>query len=115
VVAQRLPRTLCGQCKREVTLRADDLAAAGFKADADIEAYEPGGCARCGSTGYKGRLGIYEVMTVSDEIRGLTVTRAPTDEIAATAISQGMRTLRNDGLDKVRHGLTSITEVTRVT
>jgi type IV pilus assembly protein PilB len=115
VVAQRLARTLCANCKRPTVLQADALVAAGFKADSDIEGYEAGSCGRCGGSGYKGRLGLYEVMVVTDEIRGLTVIRAPADEIASTAVSQGMRVLRDDGLEKVRLGLTSIAEVARVT
>jgi type IV pilus assembly protein PilB len=115
VVAQRLARTLCAHCKKQITLKAEDLRAAGFTADADIEAFEPGNCQRCGGTGYKGRLGLYEVMTITDEIRDLTIARAAADEIAATAVSQGMLRLRDDGLEKVKLGLTSVTEVARVT
>ncbi|MFN2615904.1 MAG: GspE/PulE family protein [Thermoleophilaceae bacterium] len=115
VVAQRLARTLCSQCKRPTPLKADALQAAGFEIGSDVEAFEPGGCARCGMSGYKGRLGLYEVMPVTDEIRSLAVARATAEEIAASAVANGMRTLRDDGLDKVRLGLTSITEVSRVT
>jgi type IV pilus assembly protein PilB len=115
VVAQRLARTLCTHCKRPTTLDVDALRAAGFEVDVDIQTYEHGGCARCGMTGYKGRVGLYEVMVVSEEIRSLTVARATSEEIENAAIANGMQTLREDGLDKVRLGITSISEVARVT
>ncbi|NLT06344.1 MAG: type II/IV secretion system protein [Solirubrobacterales bacterium] len=114
VVAQRLARRLCPNCKTRTILDVGALREAGFAAAFDVEAYAPVGCARCGGTGYKGRVGIYEVMVVSDEIRDLTIARAAADEIAKVATSQGMRPLRDDGLEKVRQGLTSIAEVTRV-
>ena len=73
------------------------------------------GCARCGHSGYKGRVGLYEVMTVSDEIRELTIDRSSADQMRSVAVQQGMRLLRDDGLEKVRLGVTSIQEVSRVT
>jgi type IV pilus assembly protein PilB len=115
VVAQRLARTLCPTCKRRVLIPAERLRESGFPAQYDLEAHEPAGCGRCGNSGYKGRIGLYEVMTISPEIRELILTRAAADEIARKAVQQGMRRLREDGLDKVRHGRTSISEVTRVT
>ena len=115
VVAQRLARTLCKHCKSEVILTQDVLANNGFNSNVDIEAYEPGGCTRCGGSGYKGRLGLYEVMTVTEEMRTLTIERASADQIAEAAVRNGMRRLRDDGLEKVRQGRTSIAEVARVT
>jgi type IV pilus assembly protein PilB len=115
VVAQRLARTLCPTCKRRVLVPAERLRESGFTVQYDLEAYEPGGCGRCGQAGYKGRTGLYEVMTVSSEIRDLILERAPADRIAQVAVQQGMRRLRDDGLEKVRLGLTSIAEVARVT
>jgi type IV pilus assembly protein PilB len=115
VVAQRLARMLCATCKKRVLIPADRLAEGGFKVQYDLEAYEPAGCGRCGNSGYKGRIGIYEVMTVSGEIRDLILDRAPADKIAQLAMQQGMRRLRDDGLDKVRQGRTSIAEIARVT
>ena len=115
VVAQRLARRLCNYCKQRTVLTAEQLKAAHFfEAAFDIEAYEPIGCARCSHTGYKGRVGMYEVMTVSDEIRAQTIDRASADVMRATAVQQGMRLLRDDGLEKVRLGVTSIAEVARV-
>jgi type IV pilus assembly protein PilB len=114
VVAQRLARTLCTNCKRRTVLRRDALIAAGFPVGADVEAYEPVGCARCNHSGYKGRHGLYSVMTMSDELKDMTVSGAPQADIARAAHEQGMLTLREDGLHKVRAGITSIEEVARV-
>jgi type IV pilus assembly protein PilB len=115
VVAQRLARTLCPQCKRRAIIPAQVLSDHGFRTRFDIEAYEPVGCGRCGGMGYRGRLGLYEVMTMSEEIRNLTLQRASADQIGAVAVREGMRRLREDGLDKVKAGLTSMAEIARVT
>ena len=114
VVAQRLARLLCEECKRRTTIKADVMRANGFNVGLDLEAYEPVGCARCGGSGYKGRIGLYEVMWVSDTIRSLAVAREPTETIAHAAVHEGMMRLREDGLEKVRRGLTSIAEIARV-
>jgi type IV pilus assembly protein PilB len=115
IVAQRLVRQLCTYCKRRTLLSVSSLGKAGFDVAFDLEAYEPVGCGRCGGSGYKGRTGLYEVMVISDEIRDLTVERSSADEIRKVAIAQGMGTLRADGFEKVRNGITSIAEVARVT
>jgi type IV pilus assembly protein PilB len=115
VVAQRLARTLCTHCKKRVMLPATVVQDHGFNAPYDIEAYEPVGCTRCGNSGYRGRVGLYEVMTMSEEIRSLTLARASSEQIGAVAVREGMRRLREDGLDKVKSGQTSIAEVARVT
>src|SRR5947209_10612671 len=115
VVAQRLARTLCSHCKQRAIIPAQVLCDHGFTAQFDIEAYEPVGCARCGGMGYRGRLGLFEVMLISEEIRSLTLQRGSADQIAAVAMRQGMRRLREDGLDKVKSGLTSMAEIARVT
>ncbi|HEX2414872.1 MAG TPA: ATPase, T2SS/T4P/T4SS family [Thermoleophilaceae bacterium] len=115
VVAQRLVRQLCTYCKRRTMLSVSSLEKAGFNVAFDLEAYEPGGCGRCGGSGYKGRTGLYEVMVLSDDIRDLTVERASAEDIRKVASSQGMRTLRVDGFEKVKNGITSIAEVARVT
>src|SRR3954453_6235454 len=114
VMAQRLARRLCNYCKRRTVLTAEALNNAHFDAAFDIEAYEPGGCARCGHTGYKGRVGLYEVMQLTEEIRDLTIERSSAEAIKNVAVEQGMRLLRDDGLEKVRLGVTSIAEVARV-
>jgi type IV pilus assembly protein PilB len=115
VVAQRLARTLCTTCKRRTLIPANVLKDAGFNAGFDLEAYEPAGCGRCANTGFKGRIGLYEVMVLTEEIRKLVLERAPANQIAAAATQAGMRRLREDGLEKVRQGRTSIAEVVRVT
>jgi type IV pilus assembly protein PilB len=114
VVAQRLARLLCEECKRRTTITADVMRANGFNVGLDLEAYEPVGCARCGGSGYKGRIGLYEVMWVSETIRALAVAREPSENIAHAAVHEGMMRLREDGLEKVRRGLTSIAEIARV-
>ncbi len=113
VVAQRLARVLC-TCKRRVTLDARTLAQSGFQVDADVAAYEAAGCPRCGGGGYRGRIGIYEIMPVSDAIRDLTLHSASADRLAETARAEGMRTLRDDAFEKVKQGVTAIDEVIRV-
>jgi type IV pilus assembly protein PilB len=115
VVAQRLARTLCSHCKRRMIIDAAVLRTHGFQTQFDIEAYEPVGCVRCGGMGYRGRTGLYEVMLMSEEIRSLTLQRAAAEQISAVAIREGMRRLREDGLDKVKSGLTSMAEIARVT
>ena len=114
VVAQRLARLLCAECKRPTTLTSDVMRANGFNVGLDLPAFEPVGCARCGGSGYKGRIGLYEVMWVSETIRALAVAREPSDTIAHAAVHEGMMRLREDGLEKVRRGLTSIAEIARV-
>jgi type IV pilus assembly protein PilB len=115
VVAQRLVRRLCTHCKKRTMLSVSSLEKAGFNVAFDLEAYEPAGCNRCGGTGYRGRIGLYEVMTMSDALRELTVERASADEIRNAAVAEGMRPLRADGFEKVQNGITSISEVARVT
>jgi type IV pilus assembly protein PilB len=112
VVAQRLVRTLCAHCKRPSKAPQELLAEYGLY---ESEAFEPVGCTRCANTGYRGRMGIYEVMSVTEEIRGLVLSRASVDDIAATATKQGMRRMRDDGIAKVRAGQTSIAEIERMT
>ena len=114
VVAQRLARLLCEECKQRVTLPAEVMRANGFNVGLDLECYEPIGCARCRGSGYKGRVGLYEVMWVSETIRSLAVAREPAETIAHAAVHEGMMRLREDGLEKVRRGLTSIAEIARV-
>jgi type IV pilus assembly protein PilB len=115
VVAQRLARRLCDECKQGVEVSAAELEQSGFEqAEGGFDAYEPVGCMRCNGTGYRGRIGLYEVMVLSDEIRGLILRKASGDEIAAAAVAGGMRRLSEDGLEKVRQGITSIPEILRV-
>ena len=112
IVAQRLLRLLCKHCKRPLKVSESVLVEHGL---AGAEPYEPVGCSRCGGSGYRGRVGVYEVMSVSERIRGLILERASVDEMVAVAVNDGMLRLRDDGLVKVREGLTSIAEVERMT
>jgi type IV pilus assembly protein PilB len=112
IVAQRLVRMLCTHCKRPQEVPEAVLAEHGL---AGAEPYEAVGCSRCGNSGYRGRVGVYEVMTVSERIRALILARASVDEMVEVAVEEGMRRLRDDGLQKVREGVTSIAEVERMT
>ncbi len=112
VVAQRLARTLCVQCKQPAELPESICAEHGLQAG---EAFEPVGCIRCGWTGYDGRVALYEVMPVTEELRGLILDRRGPDEIAAAARRMGMKYLHKDAIDKVRQGITSLVEMSRVT
>jgi type IV pilus assembly protein PilB len=115
VVAQRLARKLCSSCKRRTIIPTQALVEAGVRVGAEVEAYEPVGCARCNNSGYRGRVGIYSVMSLSDKLKEMTIGRAAEPEIAAVAREEGMLTLREDGVSKVRAGSTSLEEVLRVT
>jgi type IV pilus assembly protein PilB len=115
VVAQRLARKLCTHCKRRTIVPPQAFAEAEVRVGAEIEAYEPVGCARCNQSGYRGRVGLYSVMTMSDRIKEMAIAQASEAEIATVAREEGMCTLREDGIDKVRAGKTSLEEVLRVT
>src|SRR5260221_665077 len=115
LVAQRLARKLCSHCKRRAIVPPQALAEAEVRVGAEIEAYEPVGCSRCNQSGYRGRVGIYSVMGMSERIKEMTVSQAPQAEVGAVAREEGMLTLREDGVAKVRSGLTSLEEVIRVT
>jgi type IV pilus assembly protein PilB len=115
VVAQRLARKLCNHCKKRAVIPIQALQEAGLRAAAEMEAYEPVGCARCNQSGYKGRVGLYSVMGLSERIKEMAVAHAPEAEISTAAREEGMCTLREDGVEKVRAGLTSLEEVLRVT
>jgi type IV pilus assembly protein PilB len=113
VVAQRLARRLC-ECKTPVELSEQVLASNGFDPSyAPLQAFEPNGCVRCGGTGYRGRIGIYQVLQVNDEVRSLILQKGSADDITTVAREHGMGSLRDDGFKKVREGVTSIAEVLR--
>jgi general secretion pathway protein E len=119
VIAQRLVRQLCERCKsRQVLCEADftddpRLATLGFTPGETIHA--PVGCERCGGSGYRGRLGVFEVLELNDELRGLMGEKIDGLKIDQTAIRAGMTTMLDDGLSKCRAGLTSPAEILRVT
>jgi type IV pilus assembly protein PilB len=116
VVAQRLVRRLCVQCRRQYTPPAETLRSLNLvEADAaSIPFYKAVGCDHCNQTGYRGRVGIYEVMRVNDKLRRLIASRAVEDQIREAAIASGMITLGEDGLAKVKSGVTTPEELLRV-
>jgi type IV pilus assembly protein PilB len=114
IVAQRLVRRVCEKCRRPVTPPAEALAEFGVAPSADGFVEAPG-CMACGQTGYRGRLGIFEILEVTDEIRSLIADRASAEEIARAARRSGMRSLREDAVRKAAEGLTTIEEVFRAT
>jgi type IV pilus assembly protein PilB len=113
IVAQRLARRLCSACKEPAKLTGDELEQIGA-GEGDAEVYEPVGCVTCNGTGYAGRIGLYEVLVVNDEIRSLILSKASSGEIEQAAVANGMRRLHQDGMAKVREGTTSLAEVLRV-
>jgi len=116
VVAQRLARRLCDRCKQPTNYSPRQLAALKFELrdGEDPTVFQPVGCQQCSNTGYRGRIALHEVMSVSEEIERLAVTRASSAEIGRTAREQGMLTLRQDGWEKAKLGLTSVEEILRV-
>jgi type IV pilus assembly protein PilB len=116
VVAQRLVRRLCVHCRRQYTPPAETLRALNLtEADAAaIPFYRAGGCDHCNHTGYRGRIGIYEIMRVTDKLRRLIAARASEDQIREAAVAGGMITLGEDGLAKVKQGITTAEELLRV-
>ncbi len=116
VLAQRLGRRLCPACKEQYVPDDVALERIGFPFDPDNPPtiFRAKGCKKCNGIGYKGRMGIHEVLVMSETIERMTVQHASTDEIKRQAIAEGMRTLRDDGFEKVLMGLTSIEEVLRV-
>jgi type IV pilus assembly protein PilB len=115
VVAQRLARKLCSQCKQRAVAPQAALEEAGFRVGGDLDVYEAVGCARCSGSGYRGRIGLFSVMVMTETIKEMTVSHATEAELTQVAREDGMRTLREDGLLKARQGLTSLAEVARVT
>jgi type IV pilus assembly protein PilB len=110
VIAQRLARRVCLACRKAVRVPGQSVGLSG----GEVDIFEAVGCARCRHTGYRGRIGLYEVMNVTDEIRAAIVARSVSQDIARIAIAQGMQTLREDGNAKVRAGATTLVELTRV-
>ena len=116
VLAQRLGRRICANCKEPYKPPADALRRVGFKMD-DLESvvfYRGRGCEQCRHSGYRGRLGIFELMVLNEEIQDLIVKRAPLSEVRNAALAGGMKTLKMDGFQKVLEGITTVEEVMRV-
>jgi type IV pilus assembly protein PilB len=117
VIAQRLARRLCERCKEPTRIGRDALEAAGFPFDLVPEPewafHKTVGCEECGGTGYRGRVGAYELMVITDEVRDMILRRTSTREVAKVARTAGMLPLRDDGLSKAARGITTVEEVLR--
>lgn len=114
VIAQRLVRRLCPDCKRAKKADADDLELLMRKPDEDITIYEPCGCPRCDGTGFKGRIGVYEIMEVSPQLKTIISKNGSAEDIKNKALEEGMDTLRMSATKYVLDGITSVPEMMRV-
>ncbi len=117
IASQRLVRKICTQCKEEEKIPVPALIKLGFsEGEANtLKCYRGKGCPACNNSGYKGRIGLYEVMLLKDELKELTLEGASADEIKKAAVRLGMKTLRMSGLAKVKSGVTSVEEIVRAT
>jgi len=114
VLAQRLVRVICPKCKEKLVPTDATLKDLKLKRSDDLALYHGKGCAKCKDTGYVGRVGIYELLIIDDELRKLIIAKAPADQIKAKAVELGMKTLYEDGIAKALEGITSVEEVLRV-
>jgi type II secretory ATPase GspE/PulE/Tfp pilus assembly ATPase PilB-like protein len=126
VLAQRLTRRLCTNCRKEYTLSREEynelradygekwFERSGIDYSESIKLHEPGGCESCSNTGFRGRMGIHELMEGTPEIKLMIKKQANTEEILKVALQQGMTTLKQDGILKVFQGISHISEVRRV-
>lgn len=123
IIAQRLIRQICNSCKMSIEISFEELTTSFRKEDVEkflgntpkVKIFKGGGCKICRGTGYKDRIGIFEVLEVSKEVKKLIVSKADADIIEAAAVKEGMKTMMQDGLEKVSKGLTTIEEVLRAT
>jgi len=117
ICAQRLVRKICKECREEIQMPAQALVDVGFQLDEAqrVKLYKGRGCASCNNTGYRGRVGLFEVMEMSEDVRELILSGASAMELRRKAIEEGMISLRASGIQKVREGLTTVEEVVRET
>ena len=117
IASQRLARLICTECKEEVKVPVPALVDLGFSEEEaqTIQCYKGKGCSACNNSGYKGRIGLYEVMPLYEELKEMILEGASADELKKTALRLGMKTLRMSGLAKIKKGLTTIDEIVRVT
>ena len=115
ILAQRLVRVICSECREPQPLEQDALGDLGSELGEQDQIFQGKGCKECGNTGYRGRLGIFELMMMEDSIRRLTITNADSTQVRKTSIDNGMVTLRQDGFNKIKRGVTTVAEVLRVT
>jgi type IV pilus assembly protein PilB len=117
VLAQRLARRICNECKEEVKVAEQTLIDLGFTPEEarSGQCYKGKGCARCNGTGYKGRVALYEVMSLSETMKELILNGVSTAELKKAAINEGMNTLRKSGIQKIKEGVSTLEEILRVT
>ena len=117
IASQRLTRLLCESCKEEETVPVPALVQLGFSEEeaATIKCFRGKGCPACNNSGYRGRIALYEILPLKDELKEMILEGASADELKKTAVRLGMRTLRMSGLSKIKKGITSIEEIVRVT
>jgi type IV pilus assembly protein PilB len=117
VLAQRLVRTICAECKHAIDVAPEELRNAGLnpKLAKDYTFYEGAGCIECGGTGYRGRTAICELLDLSDNIRELILLRRPRSEIKNAAHDEGMRFLRESAIERALGGVTTLREINKVT
>ncbi|MDE5940193.1 MAG: Flp pilus assembly complex ATPase component TadA [Lachnospiraceae bacterium] len=114
VIAQRLVRRLCPECKRQKKADAEELELLQLEPDADVTIYEPCGCPRCDGTGFKGRIGVYEIMEVTQPLKSIISKNGSAEDIKEKALEEGMNTLRMSATKYVLEGITSVQEMMRV-
>ena len=114
VIAQRLVRRLCPRCKQSRMASSAEVEILGMNPNADVVIYEPGGCHMCNNTGYYGRIGVYEIMEITHELKNVIARKANADEIKNVALQQGMKTLRMSASKYVLSGMTSIAEMKKI-
>ena len=114
MIAQRLLRQICTDCKAPTTYPEDILAKVGLKPDSGLAFYKGRGCTKCGGTGYRGRTGVMEILVINDAIHTLIRERADSRQLKAAAVAAGMTPLMDDALGKAMFGHTTIEEVLRV-
>jgi type IV pilus assembly protein PilB len=117
IVAQRLVRKVCTECKVEENVPIPALIQLGFSEEEapSVKAYKGKGCSVCNGSGYKGRVALYEVMPLKEELKEMILEGASADEIKKTSVRIGMKTLRASGLVKIKDGVTTIEEVLKIT
>jgi type IV pilus assembly protein PilB len=117
IIAQRLARRICEKCKEPLPINPEILASIGIPASeaAHLEVFEGKGCDTCSGTGYKGRIALYEIMSMSEELKEFVLNGASTTELKREAIRRGMITLRGAGIRQLKAGVTTVEEVLRVT
>lgn len=114
IIAQRLVRRLCPRCKKKVLANADQLELLGFGPDEQVEVYEPVGCSSCDNNGFKGRIGVYEIMEVTPKVRKVIAAGEDAEHIKQAALEEGMYTLRMSATNYVLEGITSVSEMIKV-